>query len=328
MHQTGGSFYIFPGLPLILKGKSCRIDPRKREEREGMLYPIIDIGSNTVKLAVLDEEKYFSSTPVFFKAVPLNLKTKVENGRLPQEAAQELADLIREFCAISKRLTPQKPLAFATASLRGLENQKEVLNFILRESGVAVDPISGETEAYYAFLGALGKRRLPSGITVDLGGGSTEILAFRKGKVVESVSLPMGCLTLYEKYFKDGQNRILACREEIRDLLRGAPDFAGSAVLFSGGSAKALLRYKNMLEKRKNTSLSRREMEKVLWHFDHASPEDKAGIEEVLRDRYRLVPPAVAVFTEILRHYRKERAAVCRSGVREGRLKAYLMNKS
>ena len=46
-----------------------------------MLYPIIDIGSNTVKLAVLDEEKLFMQAPVFFKAVPLGLKTKTENGR-------------------------------------------------------------------------------------------------------------------------------------------------------------------------------------------------------------------------------------------------------
>ena len=289
-----------------------------------MLYPIIDIGSNTVKLAVLDEEKYFSSAPVFFKAVPMCLRTRTVDGILPLEEIALLCDQVEEFVSISSRLTRIAPIAFATASLRGLKNQAEVLLAIRDRTGVNVEVLTGESEAYYAFLGALGNRSNLAGVTVDLGGGSTEILAFRKTEVLKSVSLPIGCLTLYERYFDHGKNDIVACREEIRSLLSGAPQLPGSSILLSGGSAKALLCYKNMLEHRSNVSLSRRQMEKVLWHFDHGTPADHAKVKGILQDRYRLVPPAAAVFTEILAYYGKEQTIVSRSGVREGRLKAYL----
>lgn len=293
-----------------------------------MLYPIIDVGSNTVKLSVLDEEKIFSSAPVFFKAVPLCLGAAVVNRILPDNAVDQLCDQLREYASISLRLTPNAPIAFATASLRGVVNQGEVLDRILLETGIRLEVLSGEQEAYYSFLGALGNRNNLSGVTVDLGGGSTEILSFKKSEVLSSVSLPMGCLSLYRRHFADGQSDMVACREEIRSLLLAAPTIPGSSVLLSGGSAKALLCYKNMLEKRNNMQLSRRQMEKVVWHFDHGSDKEHEKVKSVLHDRFRLVPSAVAVFTEILAHYGKEHALICRSGVREGRLKAFLSEKN
>ncbi|MBP5289681.1 MAG: hypothetical protein J6Z79_07425 [Clostridia bacterium] len=293
-----------------------------------MLYPIIDVGSNTVKLAVLDEEKLFNAAPVFFKAVPLCLGASLVDNAMPREAVDRLCALIREFKAISARLTAIPPIAFATASLRGVLNREEVCGEVARETGVSLEIISGEDEAYYSFLGALGNRTNQAGVTVDLGGGSTEILAFRDASVQSSVSLPIGCLSLYNEFFSDGKNGMPACRDKIRELLRDAPALPGNAILISGGSAKALLSYKNLLETKNNMRLSRRQMERVLWHFEHGSDEDHERIKGILRERFRLVPPAVAVFTEILAFYGKTEAFVCRSGVREGRLKAFLAEKS
>ena len=293
-----------------------------------MLYPIIDVGSNTVKLSVLDEEKIFSAAPVFFKAVPMCLSAAVVNGELPDDVTGRLCEQLREYASISSRLTQNPPLAFATAALRSVTNREAVLDRIQNETKIRIEVLSGEQEAYYSFLGAIGNRDNLSGVTVDMGGGSTEILAFKKGEVLNSVSLPMGCITLFNGYFADGRKSIVPCREEIRSRLSQAPALPGSSVLLSGGSAKAILCYKNMLDKRNNMQLSRRQMEKVLWHFDHGSEKEHEKVKNVLRDRFRLVPPAVAVFTEILAHYGKEHALVCRSGVREGRLKAYLMEKN
>ncbi len=294
-----------------------------------MLYPIIDVGSNTVKLAVLDEEKLFSSAPVFFKAVPLCLGASVVDGLLPEEAIRKLIDQLREFTSISARLTPAAPIAFATASLRGLTNGAETIARVYKETGITLEIISGETEAYYSFLGAMGNRNVPAGITVDLGGGSTEILAFRRKKMENSVSLPLGCLSLYNQFFAEGKGGdMVACRAFIRSHLAAAPELPGKTILLSGGSAKAILCYKNTLEKKNNMTLTRKQMESVLWHFDHADPEEHAKIRSILKERFRLVPPAVAVFTEILAHYKMHEALVSRSGVREGRLKAFLSEKS
>lgn len=290
-----------------------------------MLYPVIDIGSNTVKIAVLDEENLFKQAPVFFKAVPLNIKSKIRDMLLPKEAVEELAELIKSFDEIAKRLTKNPPIAFATASLRGLRNMEEVLQRVEEVSGIRVEVITGETEAYYSFLGARGCVSAKAGVSVDLGGGSTELLAFVGNRVVGSVSLPFGCLTLYHAYFEKEPHKTKECEEFIQKHLEEmAPDLPGENILLSGGSAKALLRYKNILENKKNCSLTSEHFSLVSEHFYHGAEDEKKKIEEILRDRFRLIPPAAAVFSQIMKYYGKDRVLVCRSGVREGCLYHYL----
>ncbi len=290
-----------------------------------MLYPVIDIGSNTVKIAVLDSETIFKQGPVFFKAVPLNIKSKIINMTLPADAIEELAELIKNFHEIAKRLTRIPPIAFATASLRGLFNIHEVLKRVEEVSGIRVEVISGETEAYYSFLGARGAVSAKSGISVDLGGGSTELLAFVGNKVVGSVSLPFGCLTLYQAYFDTQHHKTALCEEFIqKHLAEKAPQLPGNTILLSGGSAKALLHYKNFLENKKNCTLTQEHFSKISEHFYHGNLGERKKIEEILKDRFRLIPPAAAVFTQIMKYYDKDRVLVCRSGVREGCLYHYL----
>ncbi len=293
-----------------------------------MLYPVIDIGSNTVKIAVLDEERLFHAAPVFFKAVPLNLRAKIQDGLLPEEAVKELCTLIREFSQIASRLTNTPPIAFATASLRGLHNAEEIQKRILDEAGIAVEIISGETEAYYSFLGAKGTFRVKSGISVDLGGGSTELVAFRKNTVVDSVSLPFGCLTLYHEFFSNGNMDFDGCNRLIRETLKkSAPRFRGSTILLSGGSAKAILRYKSFLENKTSYSVGLHQMKRIGRHFESGKPEEKKVIEGMLKDRFRLIPSALCVFRQIISHYGKEQAFICRCGVREGCLAHHLKEK-
>ncbi len=293
-----------------------------------MLYPVIDIGSNTVKIAVLDEETLFHEAPVFFKAVPLKIKSKIVENSLPETATNELADLIKEFSDIAGRLTAASPIAFATASLRGLENLDFVLKRVKEKSGIDIRVISGKTEAYYSFLGAKGSASAKGGISVDLGGGSTEILSFRKTKVLSSTSLPFGCLTLYEMFFENGKNDMEGCRAFIkRHLRKAAPLCFGQSLLLSGGSAKAVLRYKNVLEGKKNFTLQKNHFEKVEDHFFGENEKEKKKLEEILKDRFRLIPPAIAVFSEIANYYRKDQVLVCKSGVREGCLWHHLNKK-
>lgn len=290
-----------------------------------MLYPVIDIGSNTVKIAVLDDENLFKQAPVFFKAVPLNIKSKIVDSRLPQEAIEELSLLIKSFDEIAKRLTSVPPIAFATASLRGLTNMDQVLKRVEEVSGIQVEVIAGETEAYYSFLGARGCVSAKAGISVDLGGGSTELLAFQGNRVVGSVSLPFGCLTLYHAYFEGEIHKTKECEEYILSYLNQmAPDLPGNTILLSGGSAKALLRYKNILENKKNCTLTDEHFDLVVNHFYEGDASEKKKIEDILRDRFRLIPPAAAVFSQIMKFYGKDRVLVCRSGVREGCLYHYL----
>lgn len=289
-----------------------------------MLYPIIDIGSNTVKLSVLDSEKVFAPVPVFFKAVPLGLRGKIHENRLLPEAQEALCSLIAEYKAISSRLTQTPPLAFATASLRGLENAREILQDIENKTGIRVDLIPGESEAYFSFLGARGYHHYKSGFVVDLGGGSTEILSFRGKKVLKCVSLPFGCLTLTRTFFTDGAD-YEGCRSYIDALLKkNAPRPGGRELLLTGGSAKAVLKYKNTLSGKKNAAIPAKALKEIRENFAAPDSPEKQKLRETLKERFTLVPAAVTVFSAIAEFYRKDSMTVCKCGVREGYLSYHL----
>ncbi len=293
-----------------------------------MLYSIIDIGSNTVKLAVLDEEKLFTQAPVFFKAVPLALRSKVADGRLTQDAIEELCQLLEQFLGISKRLTPTVPIAFATASLRGLLNADAIVDTVLKRLGIKIEIITGETEALFSFLGSRGSFPVKAGVTVDLGGGSTEILAFRKNTVVDSVSLPFGCLTLYHRFFEGEHYDFDGCCQFIREhLKKSAPKRPGNSILLSGGSAKAILKYKNILENKKSYTVGTAQFRRIRRHYESDQTEEKEKIAGLLKERFCLVPPALAVFSQIAAHYQRDQVFICRCGVREGCLYHHLKQK-
>ena len=290
-----------------------------------MLYPVIDIGSNTVKIAILDADRLFSSHPIYFKAVPLGLRSKVENGRLCDCAIKELGAELAAFQNTAKQYTSQTPLAFATASLRGLDNVDEVLSYVLSESGIAVEVLSGDREAYYSFLGARRGAMRGTGIVADLGGGSMELVTFAGKNIKHSVSLPIGCLPLYHRYFEGEKDGFNECRAHVHSLLeQGAPPKKDGDLLLCGGSAKALLKYKNTLENKKNSVIGARQMRRIYHHYINPTLPEHKTMKTILKDRFRLVPPALAVFEELLDFYKIPRARVCKSGVREGRLFAYL----
>ncbi|MBR2615703.1 MAG: hypothetical protein IKC69_03400 [Clostridia bacterium] len=59
-------------------------------------------------------------------------------------------------------------------------------------------------------------------------------------------------------------------------------------------------------------------MRRVRVHYEMGLQEERDKIEGILKDRFRLIPPAVAVFSRIARHYGKDQFFICRCGVREG----------
>ena len=182
------------------------------------------------------------------------------NVASPREAAEAFANgadgvgLLRtEFLFLERRAAPDE------------EEQRnayqEVLDAIRAESGFAVRVLSGEEEAEFDYYGALQSTPLDGGLLVDVGGGSTELVYFTKRKAVLGVSLPIGSLTLYNR-FVDG---ILPSRGEVRKIEAEAAaqieaarlrirSGAAKQIVAVGGTARAALKLRNSLEGKSGNS--------------------------------------------------------------------------
>ena len=146
------------------------------------LYSVIDIGSNTIRLAVyrVDGE---GITGILNNKYTAGLAAYVgKDGRMSPEGVERLVDVMGKFRAALDLLPDCECFPFATASLRNVSNREEVIETVRARTGFEIRLLSGYEEAMFDYRGAV--RALPGeeGLLVDVGGGSTELVFFRGGR--------------------------------------------------------------------------------------------------------------------------------------------------
>lgn len=155
------------------------------------------------------------------------------SGCISSVAAMRTAKAIRHFSAQAKEDGAERVYVFATEALRSAKNGAEIKAQIERESGLAIDLISGEKEAEIGLLGALGG---DDGCIVDVGGASSEVIVKQKGNIVYAKSLPIGAVRIFDAC---GQDKQKIC-DYVESVVRAFCDAPQMPVTAIGGTATTL----------------------------------------------------------------------------------------
>ncbi len=153
---------------------------------------VIDIGSNSVRLMLWADGK------VLYKQLST---TRLGEGTafslcLKEEAIERTAKAVSAFAERAKREGAENIFAYATEAVRSAENKEVFLARVRQLSGLEVEVLPGDTEAKLGLFGALGE--CGDGGMIDVGGASTEVSFRKSGKLVFSVSIPLGAVRLYD----------------------------------------------------------------------------------------------------------------------------------
>ena len=160
-----------------------------------MLHAIIDIGSNTIRMAVYQiKGRHFAL--LMKRKHMVGLAGYLENGCLVREGVEKTVKILRGFTDFINTFGIGSVHAFATAALRSAANSRAAVQEIARRSGVHIRIISGDEEAEYDFIGATQNIAHADGVMVDIGGGSTEIIAYAAHAMQGRWSLPLGSLAM------------------------------------------------------------------------------------------------------------------------------------
>jgi exopolyphosphatase/guanosine-5'-triphosphate,3'-diphosphate pyrophosphatase len=125
-------------------------------------------------------------------------------GEVRRELAEKAASLVASFANRARTMGARHVIAGATAALRGASNGRWAADLIGERAGVEVRILTGDEEARLVYqsvvfgLGAIGQRN-PC-IVFDIGGGSTEVVSGVGGVAGRWVSLPLGAVTLTERF--------------------------------------------------------------------------------------------------------------------------------
>lgn len=207
----------------------------------------IDIGSNAIRLLLVNviTEQNNGQKPSFKKSalvrVPIRLGTDTFlNGKISEENKIRIIKAMEAFKLLMEVHGVQKYKACATSAVREAVNGIEVVDEIFEKTSVKIDIIDGKKEAKIIFgtdLNTLITIR-NSYLYVDVGGGSTEITLFSKGKIINAKSFKIGTVRLLDdhKEFKNIWKSIEHwIKENTKDLKR-------LSVIGSGGNINKIFK--------------------------------------------------------------------------------------
>ncbi|XP_039127736.1 putative exopolyphosphatase [Dioscorea cayenensis subsp. rotundata] len=186
------------------------------------LVAAIDMGSNSFKLLLARSLPSGRLLPVIRLKEPLPL---LRGAPFSEETQIHAISALKTLTLALKPHPVQSLRLVATAAFRDSPNRSELVAAITAELGLRVHVISGEEEARLTYLGVL--QFLPVYerlvLLVDIGGGSTELLIGKQGRVLFATSLELGHLSLTENFVKKGD--LIGLRSFVREVI-GKSDFA------------------------------------------------------------------------------------------------------
>ena len=168
-----------------------------------MRLGVLDVGSNTVHLQVVDAHPGARPSPATNQKVELRLHEYLnKEGAITAEGVALLEESIADAISHAKDFQTEEILAFATSAIRDAKYGKDILDQINKKFEIDLQVLSGDDEAQMTFLAVRRWLGWSSGrlLVLDIGGGSLEIAVGDDERAEATVSLPLGASRLTREY--------------------------------------------------------------------------------------------------------------------------------
>ncbi|WP_196592614.1 Ppx/GppA phosphatase family protein [Pectinatus sottacetonis] len=305
------------------------------------MYAIIDIGSNTIRLVIykIDNGTY---TILLNKKEMAALASFIKDDMMSGAGIDRACNALSIFKKIAYDLGIKEIHAFATAALRNVSNSENAINEIEERTGLRINVISGKTEATLDFIGAARTVELKSGLLVDIGGASTELVAYEDMQIKYAISLPIGSLSAYSKYVKhffpnkSEQKKIskvilkLLGREDINHFNKNYQCICGV-----GGTIRSTKDLYNSIFglSSQNRNIMTKHVPDIIRKFLHKKNKSHINrttldsLLDVVPERVRTILPGMIILNTLINQFNVQNILVSRAGVREGYLTKMVLNE-
>lgn len=291
---------------------------------------VIDLGSNTTRLIVMDyvPGRMYKLVDEIREQVRLAEGMGADNV-LQSAAMRRAVHAMAMFATFCRTQHIRHILPVATSAVRDARNRRHFLNLVRAEAGLDMRVISGEAEAYYAALGALNSLDFADGFVVDLGGGSVQVAEVRGRRFVRGASLPLGTVRLTEEFVRSDPvdaSEYRALADHVKHALRSLDWFEarkGLRLIGLGGTIRNLAKIDCAaraypLDLLHGYVLPARRVARLTAHLRRLPVDRRARLPGLKADRADVILAGAVVVRQLLRHSGFDELTVCGHGVREG----------
>ncbi|CAM2759757.1 Ppx/GppA phosphatase family protein [Helicobacter felis] len=285
---------------------------------------VIDIGSNSMRMAIFKKTSQFG----FYLLYELKSKVRISQGTyehggvLQKTPIKRALKALNEFKEIAEKYKSKKLLCVATSAVRDAPNAQEFIALVRKECGLRIKVIDGKKEAFYGGVACANLLHHKDGITIDIGGGSTECALIQEGKIVDLLSLNLGTIRLKELFFDKNAPLQSALDFIYKEFKKIPAHYKSDQVFGVGGTIRAIAK---LAMRRSNYPIEvvhGYEMG-VSEHLDFIheiaqSSEARLEVLGVSEDRQDSIRSGALILWALLQHLNPEKIVASGVGVREG----------
>ncbi|MBO0811973.1 MAG: Ppx/GppA family phosphatase [Microlunatus sp.] len=297
-----------------------------------MRLGVLDIGSNTVHLLVVDAHGGAAPLPAFSTKETLRLAEQIDaDGAITSKGIEAITEFAARAVRAAEEKGCEEMLGFATSAVRDAVNTDDVLDRVRDRTGVAISVLSGEDEARLTFLAVRRWFGWSAGrlAVFDIGGGSLEIAAGPDEAPDAAWSLPLGAARLARSDLSgsldDASLRRLrkAIRTQIAHdaghLLRGGtPDRAAATSKTFRSLARICGAAPSIEGPLVRRVLPRSELRHWISKLIDMSPQELAGLPGVSSSRAHQIVPGALVAEACMDIFELPELELCPWALREG----------
>jgi exopolyphosphatase/guanosine-5'-triphosphate,3'-diphosphate pyrophosphatase len=298
-----------------------------------MRLGVLDVGSNTVHLLLVDAYRGAHPTPMHSQRWTLSLASLIgSDGELSASGAASLVQAVREAASAASGAGCDELLAFATSAVRDATNASDVLSSVASNTGVHLQVLPGPDEARLTFLAVHRWLGWSAGnlLVLDIGGGSLEIAAGMDEEPALAESLPLGAGRMRRERLSEdppGAPAVLALREYAQGKLATVADLLGKAGPFDrvAGTSKTFRTLARLAGAaptaagpRVPRSLTVTALRQVTAFISRMTAADVGALEGVSADRSGQLAAGAAVALAAMTAAGVDEVQICPWALREG----------
>lgn len=296
-----------------------------------MKLAAFDIGTNTVLMLAVEVLPDGTVRRLLDLAQITRLGRGVDkNGALDPDSARRTIDAIAGFADAARHVGVEKMVAVATSALRDASNGESFIAEVRNRTGIALEVISGRTEAELSRLAVL--RGLPIDpatriLIVDIGGGSTELIRSERGQQLALASLQIGSVRLTERIVHSDPpfpEDVRALRDSIDHTLGELGwNFTPDILVGIAGTVTTVCAVALGLEtydpaRVHGHVLSREEVSRALVRFGELPLAERRRLKGLEEGRADVIFAGTMILDRVMEHFKAPSVVVSDQGVRWG----------
>ena len=282
-----------------------------------MRLAAIDIGSNAARLLISEVLMGDDGEPVFSKLnlcrVPLRLGIDVfSNGEISKPRIGMVLQTMKAYKHLMNAYGIDYMIACATSAMRDARNSQDIIRKIKMETGIEIQIISGSDEAAFIYESHIAEHMDKNGqfLYIDVGGGSTELTYFNKGKMTFKQSFNIGTIRLLKDQIIDDD------WEELKETIKKTLKPNGKIITIgSGGNINKIFSLSKLKD---GKPLSLNHLREYYREFSNFTVHELRLRYSMREDRADVIVPALRIYINVMRWAESDVIYVPKIGLADG----------